>query len=353
MARIKLAVAAFALLASLPPAARAEPAPAAFIIGNATYGGLPVLPGCGKSANRVMAAARAAGFQVTERQDASTGGIDAGIAEFSQHLAGPGNGGLVYVCGYGTDFNDRIFLLPITARIERPSDVLTQGVLAKSLLATVSHDPATVGIVVFDLFAKPDGPRKLGLDALTGIAVPDAVGIVAAAEATPTDAPTPLATALAAALKGPRIATGDLLADLRTRLAGNAEVSIAIHEPARPGLLASPAAAPPPPVAAPPVAAPPGAAPPGAAPVAATTPPPAVTPDLQAADQLPDEARMTEVERRKVQGALIRLGYYDTSVDGVFGPETRAAIRRYQHEIGGETTGRLTADQATRLVNSR
>jgi peptidoglycan hydrolase-like protein with peptidoglycan-binding domain len=82
----------------------------------------------------------------------------------------------------------------------------------------------------------------------------------------------------------------------------------------------------------------------------------AVAPPIAAApttDQLPDEARMSEVERRKVQGALIRLGYYDTAVDGVFGPETRAAIRRYQHEIGGETTGRLTADQATRLVNSR
>ena len=61
---------------------------------------------------------------------------------------------------------------------------------------------------------------------------------------------------------------------------------------------------------------------------------------------------MTEADRRKVQEALIRLGYYSSPVDASFGPETRAAIRRYQHEIGGDTTGRLTAEQATKLVNS-
>jgi peptidoglycan hydrolase-like protein with peptidoglycan-binding domain len=62
---------------------------------------------------------------------------------------------------------------------------------------------------------------------------------------------------------------------------------------------------------------------------------------------------MTDAQRRQVQTALAHLGYYGIQVDGVFGSETRAAIRRYQHEIGRETTGRITADEATRLVNSR
>ena len=62
---------------------------------------------------------------------------------------------------------------------------------------------------------------------------------------------------------------------------------------------------------------------------------------------------MTDTQRRQVQTALAHLGYYGIQVDGVFGPETRAAIRRYQHEIGSETTGRITADEATRLVNGR
>jgi peptidoglycan hydrolase-like protein with peptidoglycan-binding domain len=60
---------------------------------------------------------------------------------------------------------------------------------------------------------------------------------------------------------------------------------------------------------------------------------------------------MSEADRRRVQSALVRLGYYDGKIDGVFGPDSRAAIRRYQHEIGAAMTGKLTAEQATRLAN--
>ncbi len=41
---------------------------------------------------------------------------------------------------------------------------------------------------------------------------------------------------------------------------------------------------------------------------------------------------MSDAQRRQVQAALAKLGYYDATVDGIFGPETRAAIRRWQHE---------------------
>lgn len=64
-----------------------------------------------------------------------------------------------------------------------------------------------------------------------------------------------------------------------------------------------------------------------------------------------DEDQMSDQERRQAQAALATLGYYSGRLDGVFGPETKAAIRRYQFEIKAEMTGHLTADQATRLVN--
>jgi hypothetical protein len=338
-------LAAIAICAALPltPHARAEPARAALIVGNATYASLPGVPGCAKSANTVAAAARALGFQVTERQDASTGGIDGGISEFSQHLGNSGGGtAFVYVCGYATDFNNRTFLLPTSANLARPSDVMTQGLLAKSLLGAATRDPAAVAVVAFDLVAAPNGPPKLDLDALTGLAVPDGVGVVATTEANPPDAPTPFATALAAGLAGPTVPTEVLLANVRTRLAGNAALVLALHMPAHPGFLAG---APTPVVAkpAPAAVAPVPVAPPPAAPAPAATRP---------ARQLPDEAQMTEADRREVQTALVHLGYYGNPVDGLFGPETRAAIRRYQHEIGGEMTGRLTAEQATKLANT-
>ena len=62
---------------------------------------------------------------------------------------------------------------------------------------------------------------------------------------------------------------------------------------------------------------------------------------------------MSEADRRRVQEALRHLGYYKERVDGVFGPGTRAGIRRFQHDIGAKTTGRLTAEEASRLVSTQ
>jgi peptidoglycan hydrolase-like protein with peptidoglycan-binding domain len=64
----------------------------------------------------------------------------------------------------------------------------------------------------------------------------------------------------------------------------------------------------------------------------------------------PEEEQMTEADRRRVQTALKRLGYYPGEIDGKFGADTRAAIRRYQHEIGVDMVGRLTPEQAGRLL---
>jgi peptidoglycan hydrolase-like protein with peptidoglycan-binding domain len=86
--------------------------------------------------------------------------------------------------------------------------------------------------------------------------------------------------------------------------------------------------------------------PPSPAPSATTAAPAVATPTLA----LPADEQLTDGDRRRVQIALVRLGYYDGRIDGVFGPDSRAAIRRYQHELGADMTGRLTAPQATRLV---
>jgi peptidoglycan hydrolase-like protein with peptidoglycan-binding domain len=67
---------------------------------------------------------------------------------------------------------------------------------------------------------------------------------------------------------------------------------------------------------------------------------------------MPDEARMSKADRLRVQDALQRLGYYKEGLDGLFGPATREAIRRFQGEIGAEKTGRLSAEEASRLVST-
>ncbi|MSP02877.1 MAG: hypothetical protein EXR07_17795 [Acetobacteraceae bacterium] len=316
--------------------ARAQPAQVALVIGSATYAAGPGLPACGRSANVVAAALKAAGFDVTERVDASIGGIDSGISDFSRRLTqGPATA-LVYVCGYGASFNDRAFMLPVTARIARPSDVLTQGILLKSLLDTVKRDGVTASVVIFDMVPNPDPPSPLGLETLAGATISDNTGVAAIAETATSDAPTPVAVSVIAALAKRVIRSDGILANLETAMA-DARLKIAVlRMPAHPDYLAgAPRIADPvkPPALTPPVTAPP---------IAQMPPIPAPT--------LPDESQMTDLDRRSIQISLARLGYYSRGIDGVFGPETRSAIQRFQTRIGAETTGRLTAAQANQLI---
>jgi len=52
---------------------------------------------------------------------------------------------------------------------------------------------------------------------------------------------------------------------------------------------------------------------------------------------------------RQVQQALHRLGYYNGSVDGDFGPNTQNALQRYQISVGEPVTGTLTRSVLGRL----
>jgi Putative peptidoglycan binding domain len=52
---------------------------------------------------------------------------------------------------------------------------------------------------------------------------------------------------------------------------------------------------------------------------------------------------------REVQQALHRLGYYNGSVDGDFGPNTQNALQRYQISAGEPVTGTLTRGVLGRL----
>jgi hypothetical protein len=105
-------------------------------------------------------------------------------------------------------------------------------------------------------------------------------------------------------------------------------------------------AAPPASTAATPTAPPASTAATPAAPPASTAATPAAPPA-----SLPAEAEMSEANRRQIQETLRRLDYYRGPVDGIFGPLTRTAIRRFQREIGADTTGYLTAEEANRLVS--
>ena len=371
------------------------PARLALVIGNSAYTLAPGLPSCAASANMSAARLRAAGFEVAEHLDASNGATGAALTDFAQAMAShPGAAAIVYVCGYGVNFRDRDFVLPASATLTRPSDVLTEGVVARAF-GTAAASPDTGGaLVVLDLFALPGG----GAAPAGTAAQESANGSVATAVVLEPPGPaaaTPAAIALAkllgesevrlpgvvgelealmprggASLVGKREASADLL------LAGQPPAPPPSQAPAQGALQTAPvgtapagpaapaggaaASALPQPAAATPTQPGPSTAPePSAgassaqAPLASPSAAASQAPARSAAESrppLPDEAKMTYADRRDVQIALARLGYYDGRIDGVIGPDTRAAIRRWQHEIGAEMTGALSGAQATRLV---
>jgi hypothetical protein len=63
----------------------------------------------------------------------------------------------------------------------------------------------------------------------------------------------------------------------------------------------------------------------------------------------PDAGLPTET-KQKIQAALRKLGYYDGPIDGLFGDQTRQAIRSYQTVIRSRPTGYLTTQDTDLLL---
>ncbi len=328
------------------PQAGTTPAHVALVIGNSIYSAMPALPGCRVSAHSIAAALQRAGFAVTERYDLSNGEMSGVAADLVGQVAGaPGGTAVVYVCGYAVTYGGRNFLLPTSANLERDTDALTQGILATSFRSALGRNGASA-LVLLDTVASPNaGSASLqttALQPMPGIA--SAIALEGSATAA-----TPFATAIARALdqsSAPGMSEANaILSEIGRTLAQTPGVKLSMEASPTPVYLAG---RPAPPAGA-------GAVTTGSeSPVRASE---ANAPQAggsaarpAAAPALPDEEHMTEDDRRRVQTALAHLGYYDGKIDGIFGPDTRAAIRRFQHEIGAPMTGRLAAGQADTLL---
>jgi hypothetical protein len=329
--------------------ARAEPLRVALIVANAQYANLPALARCPPSAAAARDALRAKGFEVIERNNLGRGEFDSAIGQLARRAAAsPPAAVALYYCGYAVEFNSRPFVLPTSVALARDHDVLSQGIIVKSIVDSLRRAPDGAGLVLLDLFTPPNVPL-MGAGRVAEQVAASPFAVIAANNEAGGDGPTAIALGLRDELAAGSASVAAVSDGLYRRLA-KAQVAVqrvaATQDAAfavddRRPAPAPPAAPAPPPVAAAPPPAAPMAAPPE--PAKAPTPPQHV---------MVDEERMTDQDRRQVQAVLAAIGYYSGRIDGTFGPETRAAIRRYQFEIKAEQTGRLTAEQATRLVNS-
>jgi hypothetical protein len=201
---IRLAMLGIAVFAGLSAAGDAlgQPAPTrvAMVIGNAAYTLAPTLPACAASADLVAGRLKAAGFDVTKRLDATNGDMGAALMEFAEAVAiHPNAAAVVYFCGYAVNYQDRDFVLPVSAALRRPSDALTEGVLERVLGATAAGSTnAGPALVLLDLFGLPNGRAAVPTATLAQGSNNGrlAIAVTLDAEASGADAATPAATAL-------------------------------------------------------------------------------------------------------------------------------------------------------------
>jgi len=326
-------------------AAADAPARIALVLGNSEYYSLPATPSCTASMRLVSDALAGLGYRVVERGDGTSGGIGAAMGKFQSAIEDhPGASAVAYFCGHAAALDQRIFVLPVSASLVRPSDVRTQGILAKAFLDLMQRGRTSRALVLMDLDSRESLSQE-ALNVLARIETDAGTGLIAVVGSLDKESATLLASTLAEKLAAPDVATVPLLRGLDSKLSKSTDTRIgAMHLP-----LTSLALAEEDPLH------PPKAQTPGPTPVilepppAAAAPQPVVVPP-SVEPSFPDEAAMTPEQRRMVQIGLARFGYYGGRIDSVFGPETRAAIRQYQGEIRAEVTGIITGEQARRLL---
>jgi hypothetical protein len=319
-------------------AARSESSRIALVIANSQYANFPAVSRCAPAAATARDSLRAKGFEIIDRSNLGRGEFDTAIGLLARRVAAtPPAVAALYYCGYAAEFNNRSFLLPVSAVLTRDSDLLSQGILVKSVIDSLRRTPESAGLVLLDVFQAPDAPGGR-MDRLATHLPASSFAVIAAGNEPNGDGATALALGLRDELSATDAGVNSVTNGLRRRLSKESVTSQVIAATGDAGLVAEKHPMPPP--------------------VASVVPPPPAPlpqPSFKTAPQqnvMVDEDQMSDSDRRHVQTVLANIGYYSGRIDGAFGPETRAAIRRYQFEIKAELTGRLTAEQATRLVNS-
>ena len=318
-----IAVAMSVLLSCSKGAQAAEGPRLALVLVNSAYTRLPALESCRLSAGLMAASLRRAGFDVKEPSNLSNGRIGAAINDFSDAVASASNTTAVfYACGYAVGFERRAFLLPVSAILEQPTDVLSQGLLERQLVSAFVRIPVQAGLMVFDTRARPGADAPLELSTVADAGRLGRWAVIGAHETSirPSGS-TVLVDTMVDVLDDKTLELNVLVQKWQAAAAVPGLTSLALP-PDRPtwinGGPASPAAA---------------------APVAAPM-----------ASAAPALASLSETDRRRAQLALTRLGYYTGLADGVYGGATLTAIRRYQQATGNPATGLLTEGQAAVLL---
>ncbi|ARE42369.1 hypothetical protein RGUI_4343 (plasmid) [Rhodovulum sp. P5] len=243
---------------------------------------------------------------------------------------------LVYLDVPMVSFEGRAYVLPDGATLDRPTDLFTQAIpiLAFARMAVQAEQGGAV------IATRGDLPDELPQGVTGTEKAPAPVAGSAPILIAEGDAFADMRGVIADFAGREEIELGELLG--RLAAIGGASVSGIPDRPIRfrerpPAPVQAETPAPVPPAPAEPAPAP--------AVVPEDTPPPpaAVTETLEELALL--EQSLSRSAKRSIQNRLRALGHYKGLVDGIFGPQTRAAIIEFQQSRSEDPTGVLTRRQ--------
>jgi hypothetical protein len=381
------AILGLVLATSAISAARSDQLRIALVISNDDYGTEPSPDRCRASATAVRDALRTKGFKVIERDNLERGEFDSAIAALTRRVAAsPASLAALYYCGYAQQFDGQAFLLPTSTTLPLDSDVLVQGIAAKDVVERLGGSPQSKGFALLDVFPTPKAAAT-GLGRLIEQVSSSTFAVIGASNDGPGDGPTAASLALRDQFADLEMDVNVFIVRMSRELSRDPAVTAHFVPAIGPwqGPRASPLLARPTTEASSAVPVEPAPAPatsmalqPAAAPAATSTsisvavqaqavvpattaapvtPAPAAAQPAPNALGAPSPARIAvqpptleKEDKRLIQTILAQRGYYAGQIDAKFGPETQAAIRRYQQEINVEVTGRLTTEQVIKLL---
>jgi hypothetical protein len=268
--------------------------------------------------------------------DPSNSALRAQMRRFAKE-AEQSDAALIFVDMPMVSFEDRSFVLPTGAKLNRPTDLFTQAVPLRAFSRITALSERGGAVVVTG--AVPSG------------ALPQGVSPTSAA-------PAPL-PGLSEIVFVPQTQADPLLQSFDTLIGNPVRVDLASLLPALAGAEGATLSAPPPApiVLKAPIKVKPPVKPASAATAPAPDPTP-VTPVKPAAEIAPPSIEDLEILEKSLSPAIIRrlqrklrkLGHYQGLIDGIAGKQTRSAITAFQAQRNEKETGFLTPGQLSDLL---
>jgi uncharacterized caspase-like protein len=158
-----LAAAALLVVTALPESGRAQQPSSqqpsspqekriALVIGNGSYVKAP-LATAANDAGLVAQTLQAAGFEVIGARDLDGDTLRGSFRDFIQkaEASGPDTVAMVYLSGYGLQLAGENYFIPVDSKIERDTDIPTEGLRLSDYIRQLAALPLKAGVVVLDI----------------------------------------------------------------------------------------------------------------------------------------------------------------------------------------------------------